>query len=124
MTETRGRVPLEGTFTRLGGGEGWTFAEVDRLHARERMIAAGVNAAIELSARLPGERFAYSIWRRSEYVTGFPVRAILEALSAAERSGGRWGGAENVGGSPRALGSALTPAEVERIVNEVVSKKR
>jgi len=31
-----------------------------------------------------------------------------------------WGGSENVGGSPRGVGSKLTPAEVEAVVKEVV----
>ena len=117
-----GRVPLEGEFKKIGGGDGWVLAEVDRLHARERMIASGVRAAVELTARLPGERFAYSIWRRSEYVVGFPVREILDALSAHEK-GGSWGGADNVGGSPRALGSILKPEDVERIVNETLARR-
>lgn len=118
------RVPLQGTYTRLGGGDGWWLVEVDHMHARERMIAAGVEAAVELSARLPGGHYAYSLWRRSEYLIHFPVAEILKALSAAEPGGVSWGGADNVGGSPRARGSALAPGEVERIVSEVVTRAR
>ena len=85
-------------------------------------MAEGVRAAVELFGRA-GERWQYSLWRRSEYIAGFPIRAILDALSRAESLEGSagWGGADNVGGSPRGRGSSLSPADVERVVNEVVS---
>jgi len=121
-----GQVPLEGDYRRLGGGD-WWLVEVDRMHARERMIAAGCRAAVELTARL-GERYAYSLWRRSEYITWFPVIEILEALNAAEGiepgDPHRWGGADNVGGSPRGRGSRLAPAEVEAVVDSVIAQVR
>jgi len=95
------------------------------VRARERMIAAGCRAAVELSART-GDRYVYSLWRRSEYITWFPVREILDALNAAEGISEdephRWGGADNVGGSPRGVGSRLTPVDVERVVDRVVEQ--
>lgn len=118
------QVPLDGNYVRLGGGD-WWLVEVDRMQARERMIAAGCRAAVELSART-GDHYVYSLWRRSEYITWFPVRELLDALNAAEGiSEGephRWGGADNVGGSPRGVGSRLTPADVERVVDRVVEQ--
>jgi len=88
------------------------------------MIAAGVRAAVELFAR-PAGRYCYSVWRRSEYVVGFPVKRILAALNEAEGfaavDNDGWGGAENVGGSPRGKGSALEPTRVEEIVNRVLN---
>jgi hypothetical protein len=122
----RGEVmPLSGEYTRIGGGDGWIFAEVTHQTAREKMVAAGVRAAVELFARA-GDRYQYTVWRRSEYVVGFPVREILTALDAAERAAaeGGWGGADNVGGSPRGRGSVLEPAAVQAIVDEVVARAR
>jgi hypothetical protein len=121
-----GRCALEGEYRRIGGGE-WWMVEVDRPQARERMVAAGVRAAVEITAR-HGGRTSYSVWRRSEYVWWFPVREILDALNAAEGIGPgdphRWGGAETVGGSPRGLGSRLRPGEVELVVDAVVAACR
>lgn len=120
-------LPLLGSYRRIGGGEDWVLAEVDHQHARQKMVEAGINAAIELYAR-PDERYVYSIWRRSEYIVHFPVRDILRELNRAEgyeaddMTG--WGGSENVGGSPRGAGSALAPADVEEIVERVVSRHR
>jgi hypothetical protein len=119
-----GVVPLIGEYKRLGGGEGWILAEVTHQSAREKMVSAGVRAAVELFGHSNG-RHLYTVWRRSEYVVGFPVKAILAALNTAEGFAPEdpkgWGGAENVGGSPRVRGSALTPTEVEKVVAEVVA---
>ena len=91
------------------------------------MLEAGISAAAELFSR-PGEPHMYSIWRRSEYVVDFPVAEILRELNRAEglnqSNGVAWGGSENVGGSPRGVGSALTPHEVEAVINRVVELHR
>ncbi len=119
-------MPITGQYTAIGGGDGWLFAEVTHQTARERMVAAGVRAAVELFGR-HGDRYLYTVWRRSEYVVGFPVKDILAALNVEEGfqpvDPTGWGGADSVGGSPRGRGSALTPAQVEAIVNRVVSQR-
>jgi hypothetical protein len=118
---------VTGEFRRIGGGDGWIFAEVTHQTAREKMVASGVRAAVELFGRA-GDNYLYTLWRRSEYVVGFPVHEILAALNVAEGFQPvdplGWGGAETVGGSPRGRGSALTPSQVEAIVNDVIAKKK
>jgi hypothetical protein len=83
-----------------------------------------VQAAVEWYGRA-GANYLYAIWRRSEYIAGFPVIEILRALNVAEGFApddvAGWGGASNVGGSPRGRGSALSPDHVERIVNETIA---
>jgi hypothetical protein len=78
---------------------------------------------VELYGRA-GDRYLYVLWRSSEYVVGFPVRKILAALNQAEGFApvdpAGWGGADNVGGSPRGRGSALSPDAVEAVVNQIV----
>ena len=74
-----------------------------------------------------GDRYAYALWRRSEYIAWFPVPAILAALNVAEGlapdAADGWGGAETVGGSPRGRGSRLTPAEVEAGGDAIVAHR-
>lgn len=121
-----GRAPLEGDYRRIGGTGEWQLVEVSRAQARERMVAEGVRAAVELVAA-HGDRWTYTVWRRSEYIVWFPVRKILEALSMRERAcggSGTWGGADNVGGSPRPQGSVLPPTVVEEVVASVVEAAR
>jgi hypothetical protein len=119
--------PLVGEYTRLGGGDGWLFAEVTHQTARERMVSAGVRAAVELFGRAPENRYLYTLWRRSEYVVNFPVKRLLEALNVTEGfkpvDPTGWGGADTVGGGPRGRGSRLTPSEVEAVVNQVLATR-
>jgi hypothetical protein len=120
-------LQASGEYARLGGGEGWVLVEVSHQSAREKLVSSGISAAVELFGRA-GERYLYTVWRRSEYVVGFPVPRILAALNVAEGfkpvDPTGWGGADSVGGSPRGRGSALTPKQVEEIVNGVISQPR
>jgi hypothetical protein len=119
-------LPLIGEYTLIGGGDGWLFAEVTHQSAREKMVAAGVRAAVEQFGRA-GERYLYTLWRRSEYVVRFPIKELLGALNVAEGFAPvdptGWGGAETVGGSPRGRGSTLRPDQVEAIINDVISRQ-
>lgn len=119
-------MQLVGDYEELGGGRGWTLVEVDHQHARQKLVGAGVNAAVELYARGKGDHYFYSIWRRSEYIVDFPVPAILAELNRAEGYSegdvNGWGGSDNVGGSPRKVGSKLCPDEVAVVVNAVVDR--
>lgn len=120
-------LPLLGDFKTIGGGEGWSLTEVTHQHARQKMIESGISAAVELFARGDDNTYHYSVWRKSEYIIGFPVIGILEDLNEAEgfspSSVNGWGGAENVGGSPRGAGSKLDPGMVEKVVRESIKKR-
>lgn len=117
-------MPLLGDYKQIGGGDGWVLVDISHQHARQKMVEADIKAAVELYSRKNG-RYFYAIWRRSEYIVGFPVKDILRELNRAEgfdvEDTQGWGGSENVGGSPRGVGSRLTPAEVEKVVREVVA---
>lgn len=111
----------------LGGDTHWKLVELSDQHARQQLAAAGINAAVELYGR-HGDRYLYSVWRRSEYIVDFPVREILRELNRVEGYEADdlagWGGSDNVGGSPRRGGSRLSPAQVEAVVARVVDKSR
>ena len=64
-----GHLPLSGTYTAIGGGEGWLFVEVQRDERPRAHHRGRGTRGLELTARVGG-RFAYSVWRRSEYVAG------------------------------------------------------
>ena len=125
LTGTGETLPLLGSYNVVGGGPNWVLAEINHQHARQKLVEAGAKAAIELYSMNEG-RYRYSVWRRSEYIIGFPVLAILAGLNRAEglTDGdlAGWGGSENVGGSPRINGSKLSPAEVEEVVNNVLAQ--
>jgi hypothetical protein len=78
----------------------------------------GLNAVI-LYSDCPDGSIAYTIGKKSEFVGGFNVPAILTALNAVEAG---WGGGSTIGGAPRNADgsrSRLTPDEVFKIASEV-----
>lgn len=78
----------------------------------------GITAAI-LYSECPDGSIAYTVGKKSEFVAGFNVPAILKALSAVEPG---WGGGSTIGGAPRnpdGSRSHLTPDQVFMIVSGV-----
>lgn len=86
------------------------------------LFARGRLRVVATRPMSPG-RHQYLLTRRSDLVSGFPIRRMLAALNRAEAAAlgrdlapsERWGGASTVAGSPRS-GSVLTPQMVARIV--------
>ncbi len=93
----------------------WVVDEIGGNHARYHLYGQGMRAFVAIVARRPDGRTVYSLGRRSGYVN-FPLPDLYAALNAAEKSGGRWGGSDIIGGSPRAEGSTLSWQEVRDII--------
>jgi len=123
-------VPLDTRYNRLGGGVGWAMVDEIGANARTGMFSNGISAYVAVRPRADG-RHTYTVGKMSPFVP-FDVIRTLDALADAEWSkksdptapdgDDRWGGSDSVGGSPRVGGSALSPKEVEDIVNEVVER--
>ena len=115
-------VPLDVRYDRIGGGAGWTMVREVGNEARTGLHADGVLAFVSVRERRDG-RHTYVVGRTSPFVA-FPVRRVLDACNSVESAlagdlgGDVWGGSDEIGGSPRAAGSRLTPDLVERIVRE------
>jgi hypothetical protein len=108
-----GKIPLNVSYSKRGGGTGWMMFTEDGENGRLGAFRDGVTAYVICRERSDG-RMAYTVGRVSQFIP-FDVPRLLAALSAAE--GATWGGGNTIGGSPRAGGSRLTPAEVEKIIN-------
>lgn len=76
----------------------------------------------------PGH-YRFTLAKRSDLVGGFPLGDLFHALNDAEQRkasskgqapGGSWGGGTTIGGSPRPMGSILTPAEVAAVIESVL----
>jgi hypothetical protein len=117
----RGRsIRLDTRVERVGGDASWAMVREVGSDARAGLVASGIRAYVSVRPRADGA-WAYTVGRVSPFVA-FDVPRILVRLNEAESpQRGRWGGGTLVGGSPRRLGSALAPAEVENIVNEVLA---
>lgn len=111
----------------------WSSVDETGRHARLGMFANGIKAYVSVRPRaFDGGtlRFDYTIGRASPFVP-FDVLKILKKLNEAEPASSSattphecWGGSDLVGGSPRILGSRLSPAEVEGIIKSLYPPSR
>jgi hypothetical protein len=116
-----GSFPLDGRYERRGGGPGWALIREVGAQARIAATADGIRAYVAVRER-PDGRWAYVVGRTSPFVP-FDVPGVLGALNEAEGAAkDRWGGSNLVGGSPRGRGSRLSPREVERLINDRLSR--
>jgi len=123
-----GETVLEGRIEVLGGGPGWSMVRETGPAARLALFDMGIQAFVVYRGEDDG-RHHYTLGRRSVWVP-WPWRRLIRALNEADpavedRECARWGPLSNaatIGGSPRLEGSALSPAEVEAVVNRVLAR--
>lgn len=115
-------ILLDTRYDVIGGGIGWSMIQEIGKDGRTGAFRDGIDAFVS-AQQLEGERWRYSIARRSEFIP-FDIPLIMERLNEAEGNiDDLWGGATIVGGSPRVGASKLRPQDVERIVNEVTRRQ-
>lgn len=99
----------------------WQFIREVGTHARIGVAQKGLKAFVSLVSSGPRCN-RYVIVRRSRFIRWFPLDDICRRLNEAEGLAAgdvdRWGGGDNVIGSPRRRGSALDPEAVLAIVKE------
>lgn len=116
----RGRkVDLDTRFDRIREGRGWTMIRDVGAQARMGAHAEGIRAYVAVRER-PDGRWTYTVARMSIFVP-FDIPAIIDALNREEGDvPDRWGGGSTIGGSPRVMGSRLSPDDVVRIIGGIV----
>ncbi len=100
------------------GTGGWVMAKSDD-GIFDLLYRDGYTKAIAYQELFDGS-IAYTVAKRSDFISGFPIRKIISAL--AEREPG-WGGSSTTGGAPRnndGSRSRLSPDEVFAIVESVL----
>ncbi|MBY0527227.1 MAG: hypothetical protein K2R98_27780 [Gemmataceae bacterium] len=116
-----GQLALDTRYRRIGGGPTWAMIQEVGAQAKTGAFADGVRCYVTVRPR-PDGNWTYTVGKMSLFYT-FDVPGVIRALNDAEgTSADSWGGANTIGGSPRIAGSRLPPAEVERIVNQVVAR--
>jgi len=122
-------IPLDKSYTILEQGKGWSMVSETGQHARSALFSDGIRAFVAVSKR-PDGAWTYTLVKMSQFISGFDILEILEALNFAERqkrgvaalNGDVWGGGNTIGGSPRVGGSVLTPSEVSAIIRETIGE--
>src|SRR5688500_2724627 len=99
----------------------WSFIREIGAHARIGIAQKGIKAFVKLKSHVGG-RYDYVIVRPSRFIRWFPLEDICARLNEADGIApdgiDRWGGGDNVIGSPRARGSRLREDAVLSIVKE------
>lgn len=114
-------VPLDTSYRKIGGGKNWTMLEEIGTHARTGVYTDGIRAYVSVRNISP-KRWGYIVGRMSPYVN-FDITRIIQTLNKAEgNKNDRWGGANTIGGSPRVNGSKLSPQEIEKIINQLITQ--
>jgi len=118
------RPEKERSFEITHTGNGWVMAKSDDF-IFDLLYANGHTKAIAYQV-LGDDSIAYTVGKKSELVTGFPVgphsksSTILNALNEREKG---WGGSSTIGGAPRNADgsrSRLTPDEVFSLVETLI----
>lgn len=114
---------LDTSYDVLGGNGVWKLIRETGPYAKTGLFADGGKAYVSLICEQDGV-YRYSIGKMSPYIR-FPVEDLYQIFNVAEGipadAADRWNGSDTVGGSPRIAGSTLKPADVERIINELLS---
>jgi hypothetical protein len=117
-------TPLDTRYKIVGGNEEWKMIEETGAEGRVGAFYDGIDAYVIVQEEITGERWRYTIGKRSDFVP-FDVAGVLEQLNLAEQCGeDRWGGGSTIGGSPRVAGSRLAPGKVEEILRNYTARSK
>lgn len=112
---------LDTRYKVIGGGREWKLIEEEGKDGRLGALIDGVDAYV--TAQEDGERWRYTIGRRSEFIP-FDVPGLLDYFNELEAcADDKWGGSNIIGGSPRVEGSSLSPPELEMAINGYIDRE-
>lgn len=115
-------LPIDDRYEEIGGGRDWLMVRELGPHARMKMAGRGVRAFVSARQK-PDGRWVYTICRRSQFISWFPVPEICEHLNPFEEDGGKFGGGDIIFGNARGNGSAREPKEIESAINQYLREQ-
>lgn len=114
-------IPLDTRYDIIGGGNGWVMVNETGSHARTGMFSDGVKAYVAVKPRKDGN-WTYTIGKLSPFIP-FDLLKLTKLLNEedfAVSEVDRWGGGNNIMGSPRVAGSKLDPDMVTKLIKEIL----
>lgn len=113
---------LDTSYDKIGGGDNWSLVEEKGYYARLGLVHTGNEAFVSVRT-VDDEHFVYTIGRFGAF-SDFNIKGLFEILNAAEGisegDADRWGGGDQIGGSPTEGRSKIKPKELEAIINAVI----
>jgi hypothetical protein len=114
-------IPLDTSYEVMYSGHNWSMVKENGAHARTGMFADGIKAYVSVRERKDG-KYSYTIGRLSPFIK-FPLlkfASIFNEIDDAASDNDRWGGGNNIMGSPRNAGSNIKPDQIILLINEMI----
>ena len=107
---------LDTRYDLIGGGNGWSMVKELGAYARTAMFSDGIKAYVSVRER-PNGKYTYTIGKLSPFIP-LDLLKLTEILNKEDDIQGedKWGGGNNIMGSPRANGSGLKPEKISEII--------
>jgi hypothetical protein len=102
----------------IGGGNGWAMVKEIGPYARTAMFGDGIKAYVSVRERADG-KYTYTIGKLSPFIS-FDLLKLTQVLNEEDSVSDkdRWGGGNNIMGSPRVKGSSLSPDKLSKLIKE------
>lgn len=116
-------IPLNTKYKIIGGGTGWSMVEELGMHARTGMFGDGIKAYVSVRKRQTySDRFTYTVGKLSPFIPLdlLKLTSILNKADPSVTDDDKWGGGNNIMGSPRVHGSLLSPDEIQKIIEDMI----
>lgn len=114
-------MSLDTRYDIIGGTDGWVMVKEIGAHARTGMFGNGIKAYVSVRERNDG-KYTYTLGKLSPFIPFDLLRLtkIFNDKDGSVTSTDKWGGGNNIMGSPRVSGSSLTPAQLSDIIRETL----
>lgn len=110
---------LDTRYDIIGGGNGWVMVKEIGSQARTGMFSDGIKAYVSVKERKDG-KFTYTLGKLSPFIP-FDLLKLTEVFNAEDYAvtpGNKWGGGNNIMGSPRSTGSSLDPDMLSKLIKD------
>lgn len=112
-------ITLDTRYDIIGGGNGWVMVREVGAHARTGMFGDGIKAYVSVRERADGN-WTYTLGKLSPFIPFdlLKLTAKFNELDEGVTATDRWGGGNNIMGSPRVAGSLFSPETLAKIIKE------
>ncbi|HVI41604.1 MAG TPA: hypothetical protein VM577_13205 [Anaerovoracaceae bacterium] len=109
------KQPRHGEYKVLRNEHDWVLTESQDPHAFGAIYQAGFDRIVLTRPQSDGS-LAVTIAKRSDFVGGFPIPKMYDALNSIEPG---WGGGSTVGGAPRNPDGSRSKMSLEKIIEVI-----
>ena len=115
------KIPLDTRYEVIRNENNWALIKEIGAQARTGVFADGIRAFVSVRKRFD-DKWSYVIGRMSPFIRFHIIRICKELNKIEGTKKDKWGGGNNIAGSPRINGSKLFPDEITDIINQVNEK--